>query len=596
MTKEKLKRFIEEAPEKPGVYIFQKQNIPLYIGKAYNLKERLKQYLNYFSNPRISRFIKLSNKIDFIVLNSEKEALLLEAEFIKRYQPKYNIRLKDDKKYPYIKVTLNDKYPGIYLTRNLNDKNSVYFGPYVDVKSAKKMIQTVRNIFPIRNCYYSLKKPISPCTYYYIGKCLAPCTHKISEKEYKKYVEKVIDFLKGKTEEVERQLEEEMLKASESMNFEKAVVIRDQLLSIRKLKGKTKIFEIKGKDKDIIGIKSVEKIGVGVILQVREEKIVNKISFVFEIPNENDDFLYAFLTQYYTSSTITAEEIIVPYSPPDKKEIEEILKEKMNKDIKIREPLPEEKNLVKLAEENAEYTLNEELNVLKIKITIPKTLEELQKILGLKNPPIRIEGIDISQLFQEWRVGSVVVFVNGKPKKSEYRKFKIKTEVKDDFSMIYEVVYRRFKRLKEENKILPDLVVIDGGIVQLKYALKALKDLEISQEKVKVIAIEKRPDEIVFPDGKKIMIPSNSFALRLIQRIRDEAHRFAKLYHVSLREKDIKTFLEKLPDIGEKRAKNLLLYFGSLERLKKASLGELTLVPGIGKKLALKIYKILRKY
>ena len=601
-----LKERIKEVPEVPGVYIFkdEKGNV-IYIGKAKNLKERLKEHFySSYNHPRFEKLISKTFDFDYIVTDSEADSFLLEANLIKKYLPKYNVRLKDDKKYPYLKITINEEYPRIFKTRDIREDGSIIFGPFHSAKSLMKTLKIVLRIFPIRTCKYKLPSnvKINPCLEYYIKRCPAPCVPgNISPEEYKENVKKLIEFFSGKTNEIENWLEREIKIASKNLNFEKAMVLRDRLFALREIhKGYITQME-EGVSMDVIGFSRISKYALCLVFPIRKGRLQDKEDYLLEFPEEvsNEEIMEEFLVQYYSKGIIGGKKILIPLKIQNKRVIEEMLKNKRGLNLKIsfKPKDSKEKRILEMANENAKFSLEEKLlekGLLQEKV--PISLLEIKDIFGLEKIPERIEAIDISQIFGDERVGAVVVFEGGKPKKSEYRKYKIKyTESSSDAHMIYEVIKRRIRRLKEENKNFPDIFIIDGGKPQLSLALKALK--EENSENICVCAFAKTFDQFYFPDGKMITIPKTKrSALKLLKIIRNEAHRFAITYHRKKREKKIKSsIIDKIEGIGEKKKIMLLRYFGSPEKLFSASKEEIKKVKGIGEKLAEKIYEEIHK-
>jgi len=580
-----LKLNINDIPERPGVYIFKSKTEVLYVGKAKNLKNRIKTHL-----LNKTAFVKKAEKLEYILTKTESESLLLEANLIKQYKPRYNIRLTDDKKYPYIAITQNEMYPVIFLTRNLTLKDAEIFGPYMSASSIRKSLKILREIFPVRNCKYKLpsKRAIKPCIEYHMGLCPAPCVQGLVDpEEYKKNVDGIRQVLKGNINKAVEYLEKEMKKAAEDLNFEYAASLRDKITSLHELKYHFYISSLKEGSIDIIGMRGVKDRTYFYIIFYRDGKVVQTAYYKMEhSPNTpTKDALFAFLSQFYTSLATTSEKILVPVLPEDKKALEETL------GVSIEIPSKEFKKLLDIAMENAEeVALNEE----KKRHKVHPALLEIKEIFGLSHVPERIECVDASQLFGAFRVASLVVFEKGRPKKSEYRRYRIKTPGKDDFAMIYETTLRRFKRALSEGSGLPDMYILDGGLLQLKAALKA--KFELGLKNVLFVAFAKRFDDFYIEDGGHIMLPQRSFSLKLFKRIRDEAHRFAITYHRNLRGREsFKDFLDYIPDIGEKRKKALLFYFGSLKKLRDATVDELVKVPGIGPKLAEKLYNFLHE-
>ena len=590
---------LAKIPESPGVYIFKGQRgEALYVGKAKNLKERFRYYFGKPEDPRIRRCVERAVDVEFIVTNDEIEALILEANLIKQYQPRYNIRLKDSKAYPYIMVTMSEPFPRVAVVRRPKfESGNLYFGPYPNVSSLRKTLRMIRRLFPIRSCKYRLPsvRKIKPCLEYYIGKCIGPCTGDVSPEEYKNLVKGVLSFLQGRTDELERQLEAEMLEAAKKLEFERAAALRDQLFAIKQTKSATRR-ALTGAARDFVAVACAEKYAYGIVLFYRDDKIVDKAGFMLDVPRgwSESDVLNAFIEQFYSTYPVTAEEIVSSPLPSDADSLTEMVMKRTGKSIRFREPSPYEENIYAIAINNASRLLAEEIERLGIEEeVVDPALIDLMNELGLKSPPMRIEAVDISHLFGEAVVGSVVVFVNGKPRKSEYRRYRIKSvEGIDDFRAIREVVYRRLKRLMDEDKPLPDLMLIDGGKTQLEFAMDAADELGV--EDVHFAALAKRFEELHLPDDRIVALPYRSKALRLLQRIRDEAHRFAIKYHRNIRDKSkFTSILDFIPGLGRSKRNALLKYFGSIEAIINADVNDLQKVPGIGPKLAQKIYEHL---
>ncbi len=599
MLPEAVQEKILHAPERPGVYIFKDaRGSALYIGKAKNLRARLRTYLQPTAHPRLLTFLKKVHDLEILITESEAEALLLEANLIKRQQPRYNIRLKDDKKYPYIKVTVQDPYPRIYPTRNLTPDGSLIFGPYTSASSMRQALRLIRKLFPIRTCKYKLpsKRTIRPCIDYAIGKCLGPCFREDIQDAYRSAVQGVIEFLSGKTEALESRLETEMKQAAESLEFERAAVIRDQLLAVRGFMGDQRVVLRKQQNQDIIAIAKERKTALVLVLMLRGGKVVNKEHFLLDLPHAeatNVEILEHFIRLYYSTAPLTADTVILPEYLEGIQEIQEMVRSR-GREMVFRLPHASEHRLMALAQENAKQLLESELRWKLGRPLIPESLYELQNLLKLPEVPVRILAFDISQLFGKHAVGSSVEFRMGKPYKSGYRRYRIKrVSGIDDYAMMREVVERRFRRELEGSEDLPGLVLIDGGIGQVRAAREALDILGIEEE-VRLVGLAKRLDELHLEDGAVVMLPARSPALKLLQRIRDEAHRFALKYHRTLRTKGaLESLLDTLPGVGEARKQALIRYFGSLHRLMGASPREIAEVPMIGPKLAEKIYRAL---
>ena len=582
---------IRNSPDEPGVYIFKDQRGKIiYVGKARSLKNRLSSYLHPGST-KTEVINRRASDLEIIVTENESDALLLEEHLIKTYKPRLNVRLRDDKKYPYIKITVNEKYPAVYFTRDIRQDGSILFGPYTSARNLRRVIKVMKKVFKIRTCKYKLpeNKPERPCIDYSMGICAAPCIHEDVE-EYKKRVKRGIDFLSGKAEEVLEELEREMWKYAEEENFEKAALIRDEVKALRNiLKKRTVVFE-DSINIDVVGVERGERISVAVILKIREGKLISKEDYSFNsYGSESEDIVEAVLRNIYLHTLDLPEIIYMKPLPEDKDMFLNLFRERRGKSVSIREPRGEKiKGLYEMACRNAKLSLMETREK-----PLPKSLIELKKFLGLKEIPRRIEGIDISQLQGSFPTGSLVVFVDGKPSRRDYRKFKIKTvDKQNDFAMIKEVIRRRINDFREEGTPLPQLIIVDGGKGQLSSAREGLSEME---DDIPVFAFAKRTDFLYSIDGRVISIPVNTSAFRLLRYIRNESHRFAISYHRKLRQKSIKTGeLDNIPGIGETKKKLLLRHFGSIEKIKSADREDLLKVKGIGKVLAEEIYRYFR--
>ena len=577
---------LKDIPELPGVYHFRDGENILYIGKAKNLKKRVNSYFKKKNSIKENKILYEAKSLDYTATSNELEALILEENEIKEHQPKYNVRLKDDKRYPYIKVTIEDEYPRVFHTRKIEDDGSLYFGPFADVKAVKKALKTLRSVFPVRTCS-GKNLPDKVCLQYHINRCLAPCIGKIEKQEYREMIDEIIDFLKGKTKKLEKIIYDKMRKSSGNLNFEMAAVYRNQLMSLRDLTKKQRMVLTDKKSRDIIGISAEAVMACVFVFQIREGKMINSERYILR-SNENvplEEYIRRFLLWKYLKISYIPEEIIVPYRIKDKSLLERLLSSKIKRPEK-----GDLKRLNEMAAKNAKLELGREL--LHPAKGLKYSLVELKNVLSLDKTPARIEGFDISNIGGTDSVGSCVVFINGFPVKDKYRRFKIKSVVGiNDPAMIGEIVSRRIKRLIIEEEI-PDLILIDGGKTQLNSALKAMR--KITSLKVPVIALAKRAEEIHLPGGEIVSLPLNSQALRLLMRIRDEAHDFALNYHKKLRRKRLSlSELDEIEGIGYKRKIALIQHFGSKDRIMSASKEEIGRVSGIGKKLADVIYKSL---
>jgi len=593
MLHESLINKINNAPTTCGVYLFKnKEGKIIYIGKARNLKERLKYYLSPQPDIRRNSLIREIADLDIIVTSSESDALILEDNLIKINKPKYNIRLKDDKKFPYLKITINEEYPRIFPTRNLKKDGSILFGPYTSAKNLRQALRLVKRIFKIRTCNKKLPLtiPERPCLNYRLNLCLGPCQNNVDKELYQERVKEVIEFLSGKSENLIKEIEKKMWRAAAKEDFEKAAILRNQLFALQELRKKHEVIFNEKKSMDVVGLAKEKNLAVCLILKIREGKLISKEEYPFNLPltNTDEEILESLLSSVYLHSYDIPDEIILP----QKVENTEIFIETIEKrrKIKLKITIPqrgEKKKLLSLANKNAEIKLLEILPTPQL----PKANVELGNYLSLPKTPMRIEGVDISNLGGKYACGSIIVFEGINPKKSEYRRFKIKTiSGQDDYGMMTEVLRRRLKRLIEENKPLPDLVLVDGGKGHLAVANKVYKEFK---EDIPILAFAKKSDTLYFEDGKVISIPAYSPALKLLKRIRDEAHRFAITYHKKLRKKSLKkSILDEIKGIGEKRKLLLLNTFGSIEGIKNAKIEELAKI--IPRKLAEKIHQFLQ--
>ncbi|HHX23071.1 MAG: excinuclease ABC subunit UvrC [Tepidanaerobacteraceae bacterium] len=595
---------IATFPEKPGVYIMKdKKNRIIYVGKAKSLKNRVR---SYFQSPKnlpvkvVSMVSKIED-IDYIVTNSEVEALILECNLIKYHRPKYNILLRDDKQYPYIRITLNKAYPRLEVVREVKKDGARYFGPYANAGAMREAIDVINKIFPIRKCNKDLSEvPIKerPCLNYHIERCLAPCQAFVEEDDYDEIVKNIIMFLEGKQETLIKELKNKMQEAAENLNFEKAAIFRNQVLALEKVLEKQKIVSTDMIDKDIVAMaRGINTVCIQVFF-VREGKLVEREPFILKNTDDIDrkEILTSFVKQFYNNANFIPKEIIIDGDIDDKSTIQEWLSQRKGTKVNVIIPKRgEKKELGEMVAENArEYLEQMENEEERQKLKDQQALEELKQYLNLDTVPFRIEAFDISNTQGVEPVASMVVFEGAMPKKEDYRKFKIKTvEGPNDFESMKEAVYRRFKRAISGDakfKNLPDLLLIDGGKGQLKYARQALKDLNLSQ--IKTIALAEEFEHI-FVEGKDdpIILPEDSQALFLVQRIRDEAHRFALAFHRSLRsKKNLQSVLEDIPGIGKTRRLSLLKALGGLEGIKRASLEELKAVPSMNEKAAQAVY------
>lgn len=589
--KSSLKKDIAQSPKKPGVYLFKdKRDRILYVGKASNLRDRLHSYIAP-ENPKIKKLAEKAAKVEYIVTGSDAEALILEENLIKLNKPKYNVRLKDDKKYPYLKITVKEKFPRIFITRDVRRDGNILFGPYTSVRTLKKALHMVKKIFGIRGCKYNLPDecPERPCLYYQLNLCSAPCTGNVDESSYKKNTEKVVKMLSGHSADIEKEFEETMQRYAKEENFEKAAIIRDHLVALRDVKRNTRLVSEEDKSRDYIGIATYRDIALAYLLKVREKRLFAKEEYSLTKieTSSTSEIASSVLRSIYTHTYDIPEEIIVSVPIEDAQFFIQWFEKYREKKVKIVWKVKgERKRLLDLVQKNAEISI---MNYVPEK-KIPTSLLELQKYLNLPEPPTHIEGVDISNIQGKSPTGSIVVATKGRLNKSEYRKYKIeKLDTPNDFAMTEEVLERRLKRLLNEGKPLPSLILLDGGKGQLSAGLKVLEKLNID---IPIFGFAKTTDHLYGKDGKEITIPGYSQGLKLLKKIRDEAHRFAIAFHRKTRKKSaFESELDRIPGIGKKRKKILLEYFGSVKNIKKASINDIARVPGLGLKFSEKIYE-----
>ncbi|MFQ6082663.1 MAG: excinuclease ABC subunit UvrC [Candidatus Aminicenantia bacterium] len=588
-----MKKKIASLPDKPGVYLFKnKKGAVIYIGKARCLKDRIKSYFQEITlDSKTSYLLSEINDFEIVITDSEKEAFLLENNLVRKYQPKYNIRLKDDKSYPYVKITIQENFPRILLTRQVEKDGSKYFGPFAPAFQAKNTIHLMGKYFHIRKCNEPIPgKRKRPCLDYDMGLCSAPCVNLISESEYRESVNNTILFLGGKTDQLTNALTKKMFDLVSKEKFEQAAFYRDLIRTIKEVKEKPQMISVEPEDLDIFGFYRREnQVGVQVFI-MRKGKVIDKNEFYWSkiMDNSDQELLSSFLAQFYDYRPDIPSKIILPFQPKNKEFLASSLIEKTQRKPEIIVPSSGKyKRLVDLANKNAKLFLE-------IKTKEIPALTELKQILNLLKIPRWIEAFDISNIMGQESVGSLIVFQNGQPFKKEYRKFKIKTVTGiDDVASIFEIVKRRYQRLLKEKKDLPDLILIDGGKGQLNAAIRALNEVKLNH--LPVISIAKQEELIFTPQRKEaIILDKNSPALKLIQHIRDEAHRFAISFHRQLRKKkSFKSILDEIPGIGPERKKALLTKYKNLVQIKKAPPEELNKI--IGSKATQELLKRIKE-
>lgn len=572
----------ENLPKKPGVYIMRDANDEIiYIGKAKNLINRVRSYFREkLDRPKTQILMSHFDSLEYIVTNSEKEALILEATLIKKHRPRYNVQLKDDKRYPYVKIT-NEKYPRLIITRNIT-KNGIYYGPFTDVTSVKKTVKFLKSLFKIRTC----RNMDGPCLNSQIDLCYAPCSGEISKEEYDEIINKIDLFFQGKYSVIVKNLKKEMAEAAENEQFEKAAVLRDQITSIEEIMEKQFVDLVDDDlDQDVIAIAPNDNEVVVIIMPIRNGKIVGRDDFLMSGSQyeSNSEILFAFIQQYYGFNRHIPKQILLNEPIDDTELLEEWLSDLRGNKVYIKVPMKGVKlRLVNMAQKNAEIIKHQ-------KKAMENSLIELKKYLKLDKLPRIIEGYDISNISGKFAVGSKVSFKDAKPNKKKYKRFKIETPGPNDFAMMKELLTRRLKMIDTDEE--PDLIVIDGGKGQLGMACEVLDELNLAH--IPIIGLAKEFEEIYIPNSKRpIIIPKNNKALHLLQQVRDESHRFAITYHRKLRSDNIsESSLDDIPGIGKKRKINILKEFGTMDNVKNASVEELAKIKGMNEKVATKVYE-----
>ena len=601
-------------PSKPGVYIMRNADGDvIYVGKAARLKDRVRSYFGsaYSLEPKTLALRQQIEDFEFIVTGNAGEALILEATLIKKHQPFFNIRLKDDKRYPYLKVDVQNPWPRVSITRRIEKDGARYFGPYASAGSVRATLDLTKKLFPWRSCTKEITgRDPRPCLDYYIKRCIAPCTSFCTPEEYAEVVEQVILFLEGKANDVVRRLKAQMSDAAERMEFERAAMVRDQLKAVERTIERQTVATTRKEDADIFGIARSDDQACVQVFFIRGTQMVGRDHFIVEGARDETDsaVLGSFLEQYYESAQYIPKLVAVAVEPAERNDIEVMLSEKRESQVEVRVPARGEKlRLIEMANENARETLD----MLQVKWLADATktdraLEQLQEELALPEPPGRIECYDNSNIQGSSPVSSMVVFENGRPATSQYRRFRVKTvEGADDFATMQEVLRRRFRRagkvrsqsvavdgevaeLPEADDAwdLPDLVIIDGGKGQLSAAVEAMREIGVYD--IPTVGLAKQHEELFVPgEPAPVILPRGSDALYLVQRIRDEAHRFAITYHRQLRGKSqVSSALDNVPGIGPKRKKALLRKFGSVKAVREASVEEVAASAGFTEALA----------
>lgn len=587
----------------PGCYLWKNQKGDvIYVGKAIKLESRIRSYLNPNHPDRKTRslFIEIQD-LDWIVTRTESEALILEATLIKKYNPKFNVRLKDDKKFPFICISLSEPYPMVFLTRKVRDNGDRYFGPFTDVRAARDTLELIHQIFPVRKTKLKLPlaKPGRPCLNFHMHRCLGPCQGNVSMDIYHELIQEIISFLEGKKEVLVQSLKKSMIVASEKLEYERAGFIKKKIDQINQIRERQTVVSLDGGEEDVIAFARRDNEGQVVVLEVRGGRLENKKSFPItglEMSTE-EEIIQAFLRDYYLNISLLPNQIILPKTAKGNYDaVLAAIHEQCNILPKLKFPESgQKKSLLRLAEKNAELSLTERILATKLKDQTV-AMKEIQEKLKLNHLPRVIECYDISHFQGSSPVASGVMFVEGKPYKPGYRHYKIRGyEGINDPGMMHEVIARRLSHLVNEEEPLPDLIVIDGGPTQLTRAAEAAIALDLGS--IPMIGLAKKREEIFFPGEKDpYTFEIHSPMMRLIRSVRDEAHQFGVSYHRVLRKKKtLQSVLDDIADIGSVRRKELLRYFQGKKKVQDAKLSELRLVPGIGEKLAEKIFERLQK-
>lgn len=606
---------LKKLPGKPGVYLMHdERDVIIYVGKAISLKNRVRQYFQSSRNKgaKIEQMVTHISRFEYIVTDSELEALVLECNLIKEHRPKYNTMLMDDKSYPFIKVTVNEPFPRVMLARQMKKDKAKYFGPYTSAGAVKDTIELIRKLYHIRSCNRSLPKDIGkerPCLNYHIHQCQAPCQGYISQEEYRKSIDEVVRFLNGHYDLVLKELEEKMMAASDSLEFEKAIEYRELLTSVQKVAQKQKITDTAGDDRDIIAMASEGEDAVVQVFFIRSGRLIGRDHFYLKSA-ENDtegEILSSFIKQFYAGTPYIPAELMLPEEIEDQDIIEEWLTARRERRVHLRIPKKGTKEkLVELAQKNAQMVLKNDRERLKREEgrTIG-AVKEMEKILGLKGI-IRMEAYDISNTNGFDSVGSMVVYEHGKPKRNDYRKFKIKTvQGPDDYASMNEVLTRRFghglREQQEESEtggfqIFPDLIMMDGGRGQVNIALEVLEKLHLHIPVCGMVKDDNHRTRGLYFNNTELLIDRNSECFRLITRIQDEAHRFAITFHRQLRSKgQVHSVLDDIPGVGPARRKDLMRCFENIDAIRNATVEGLKELPSMNEKSAQEVYKFFHQ-
>lgn len=602
---------LKKLPSQPGVYIMHdEKDAIIYVGKAVSLKNRVRQYFQSSRNKgaKIEQMVTHISRFEYIVTDSELEALVLECNLIKEHRPKYNTMLKDDKGYPFIKVTVDEEYPRVMLAWRMKKDKAKYYGPYTSVTAVKDAIELIRKLYHIRSCSRKLPRDIGkerPCLYYHMHQCEAPCQGYISKEDYRGYIYKAVSFLNGNSKDVIRELEEKMMLASEELRFEDAMEYRDLIQSVKRIGERQKITSHDDGDKDIIAMAIDREDAVVQVFFMRQGKIIGRNHFYIKVALEDTrpQILSSFLKQFYAGTPFIPKELMLQEEIEDSDVIEQWLSQRRGQRVYVRVPKKGTKEkLVEMAAENAAMVLRKDSE--RIKREEGRTIGAVKEIAGwLAMPEIgRIEAYDISNISGFESVGSMVVYEKGKPKRSDYRKFKIKSvQGPNDYASLEEVLTRRFTHESDKEfdsfAKLPDLIMMDGGRGQVNIALQVLEKLGLEIPVCGMVKDENHRTRGLYFENVEIPIDTSSEGFKLITRIQDEAHRFAIEFHRSLRSREqVHSVLDDIPGIGPARRKDLMRQFRSLDKIKEASVGELADLPSMNEKSAKQVFEFFHGY
>ena len=594
---------LSSLPTGPGVYLMKDAaEKVLYVGKAASLRQRVRSYFQNAATPHAltKPMLRYVDDIDTILTASDVEALILENTLIKEHQPRYNIRLKDDKRYPYLKVTVNEPFPGLYITRQKENDGAKYFGPFVHTRATRQTIKQLTKVFPIRTCSLELEalgNSHRVCLDYHIQRCPGPCANLTSVQDYNQIVKNVLRFLSGDTSAVLKDLKAKMQTAAATLDFESAAKYRDQIENVIETIAKQNLDNPSAENEDVIGVAQAGDEACVQVLMIRDGKLIEREHYFLKNSSDSTvEVLTAFVQQYYQDASFIPKTILLPDDIEMPEAIQRWLSEKRDSQVTLYIPQRGRKRLlVEMATKNANLILEQKEQHVVFKAGDNPALIELQELLNLPHPPTRIEGFDISNLGDRFPVASMVVMEEAEPAKSEYRRFKIRTiEGQNDYAMMQEVIFRRFRRAIEENRF-PNLILIDGGKGQLNAAHEVLKTLDVGH--LPIIGLAKRFEHIFLPGrSDPIVLRRDNPTLHLIQRLRDEAHRFALAYHRRRRSRALShSILDEIPNVGVKRKQALLQHFGAVEKIRRASLDELLAVKGMPYNVAATIHKHLRE-